>query len=56
MPVTSSVQDIESDGIIELGPNELPRPGYRDGSPVRQADGSTLKTPIFLIIEGGVGQ
>ena len=56
MPSGTQVQDIESDGVIELGPNELPRTGYRDGVPVRLAGGTTLRTPIFTIIEGGVGQ
>jgi len=48
---------IDADGIIELEPNELPRPGYRDNpaTPPEPAD-ATYRPPIALIIQGGVAQ
>ncbi|HEY9232992.1 MAG TPA: putative baseplate assembly protein, partial [Blastocatellia bacterium] len=47
--------DVEADGIIELGPSDLPRPGYRDNpdTPVNALDPSS-RPPIFTIIEGGI--
>jgi uncharacterized phage protein gp47/JayE len=50
------VYDVEADGIIQLGPNQLPRPGYRDNplTPANPADPS-YATPIYIIMEGGVG-
>jgi hypothetical protein len=47
--------DVDPDGIIEVGPNELPRPGYRDNpaTPVNPLDPS-FRPPIFTIIEGGL--
>jgi hypothetical protein len=50
------VYDVEADGIIQLGPNQLPRPGYRD-NPLTPANPNdpTYATPIYIIMEGGVG-
>lgn len=47
--------EVDADGIIEVGPNELPRPGYRDNPStlINPADPS-FRPPIFTIIEGGV--
>ncbi len=47
--------DVDTDGIIEVGPNELPRPGYRDNprTLINPLDPS-YRPPIFTIIEGGV--
>lgn len=58
VPGAAIVYDIEPNGIIELGANELPRPGYRDNpnTPASLEDGTSYRTPIFTIIEGGVGQ
>ena len=41
---------IESNGVIELRPNELPRPGYRDNPPPPL----TERRPILANILGGV--
>jgi len=48
---------VDADGIIELEPNELPRPGYRDNpnTPPTPAD-PTYRPVIVTIIEGGVAQ
>jgi predicted phage baseplate assembly protein len=54
------VPDVDPDGIIELNPFELPRPGYRDNpdTPPKPAgpypSGLALRPPIYTIIEGGV--
>jgi hypothetical protein len=47
--------DVDTDGVIEIGPNELPRAGYRDNPDtlINPADPS-FRPPIFTIIEGGV--
>ncbi|HJQ24885.1 MAG TPA: putative baseplate assembly protein [Blastocatellia bacterium] len=47
--------DVDADGIIELGPSDLPRPGYRDNpnTPINPLDPS-YRPPIFTIIEGGI--
>jgi uncharacterized phage protein gp47/JayE len=45
-----NTNQVESDGIIELEPNELPRPGYRD-NPVHQ---DTTRRSILAEIQGGV--
>lgn len=54
LPGAAAATDVETDGIIELAPHELPRPGYRDNPEVavNPADPS-YRTPIFTIIEGG---
>jgi hypothetical protein len=46
---------VDADGIIDLQPFELPRPGYRDNpdTPLNPAD-LTYRPPIDLIIHGGV--
>jgi len=43
---------IEPTGVIELLPNELPRPGYRDNPPAGTVD----PQPIRILISGGVAQ
>jgi predicted phage baseplate assembly protein len=40
---------IAADGVILLGPSELPRPGYRDNPPAGVAP-----TPIVVSLQGGV--
>jgi hypothetical protein len=40
---------IAADGVILLGPSELPRPGYRDNPPAGVAP-----TPIVIALQGGV--
>lgn len=46
---------IDSDGVIELGPNELPRLGYRD-NPAIPPDPSnpSFRPPLVTVIQGGV--
>lgn len=48
---------VDSDGIIELEPYEMPRPGYRDNpsTPPNPAD-PTYRPPIAITIQGGVAQ
>jgi hypothetical protein len=45
-----NTNQVESDGIIELEPNELPRPGYRDNPQHRDP---TFR-PIVTEVQGGV--
>jgi hypothetical protein len=40
---------IADNGVILLGPSELPRPGYRDNPPA-----SVAPTPIVVSLQGGV--
>jgi len=42
--------EVEADGIIELAPSELPRPGYRDNPPATV----TTRRPILADVQGGV--
>ncbi|ESA38305.1 baseplate j family protein [Leptolyngbya sp. Heron Island J] len=54
-PNTGMGMDIESDGIIELSPNELPRLGYRDNPNTLAAPGNNSYRPaIALRIQGEV--
>jgi hypothetical protein len=48
---------IDADGVIQLGPNELPRLGYRDNpdTPPDPAN-PTFRPPLLVTIEGGVAR
>ena len=41
---------VEADGIIELDPSELPRPGYRDNPTYHDP----ARPPIIAVVQGGV--
>nr|WP_241756063.1 baseplate J/gp47 family protein [Actinomadura sp. RB99] len=45
---------VAASGIIELAPQELPRPGYRDNPPATAGFDLSGRPPIVTIIEGGV--
>jgi predicted phage baseplate assembly protein len=45
---------IETDGVLELGPHELPRPGYRDNPFTPDPLDPGHRPPILLTIQGGV--
>jgi len=54
--------DVDSDGVIELRPDEMPRPGYRDNPNTPPAPALpnppsvTARPTIYTIIQGGVAQ
>jgi len=45
--------DVAQNGIIRLGPFQLPRPGYRD-NPATPAPKLGFPAPIDIVIQGGV--
>ncbi len=57
LPNILGAHDVATNGVIKLGPNELPRPGYRDNpqTPLNPAE-SDNRPPIFTVIEGGLPQ
>lgn len=49
--------ELDSDGVVDLGPSELPRPGYRDNPdvPADPAD-SGRRPPIRTTVVGALGE
>ncbi len=46
--------DVAQNGIITLGPFQLPRPGYRDNPATGPAPKLRFPAPIDIVIQGGV--